>query len=294
MILMASAASCGDPGTRRHVSIRGRYGLHMSRGFSTYRLAGHRFVEGWLHPEVLDVLKVLDTAQRERGIQGSIAEIGVHHGKLFIGLHLLREQAGTSLAIDLFEDQDLNVDQSGRGSLRKFKSNLDRWTDNAGIVMHSGDSTKLSGADVLSMAGSPIRLFSVDGGHTEETVHKDMLTAEESIASGGIVIADDVFNSQWPGVVVGTIRYMDAGGALEPFAIGLNKVFFATAEHAPEYRSAIRTAFENRIGMAHKTSEMLGHDVEILYKVRISPRRLLRRSDTLRAAWEWTRERRGL
>ncbi len=265
--------------------------MPMTRAFSNYRRAGHRFVEGWMHPEVLDILKVLDAAQRQQEIRGSVAEIGVHHGKLFIGLHLLRQDAETSLAIDLFEDQDLNIDKSGRGNFRKFESNLSRWADNTRVVTHQGDSTDLSGDQVKALAGSPIRLFSVDGGHTEEIVRKDMQTAEGSLAEGGIVIADDVFNSQWPGVAVGTIRYLDAGGVLEPFAVGLNKVFFATAPYATTYRSAIRSTFGNRVRLAHKTSEMMGHDVEILYRVRASPRRFLRRSDRLRALRDSIRDR---
>jgi hypothetical protein len=270
-----------------------RYGLHMTRAFSNYRRAGHRLVEGWLHPEVLDILKVLDQAQRRQNVRGSVAEIGVHHGRLFIGLHLLRRNDESSLAIDLFEDQDLNIDKSGRGNFRKFEANLDRWTDNTRVVTHQGDSTDLSGDQVKALAGSPIRLFSVDGGHTEEIVRKDMETAEGSLAEGGIVIADDVFNSQWPGVAVGTIRYLDAGGALEPFAVGLNKVFFATGPYATSYRSAIRNTFGDRVRIAHKTSEMMGHDVEVLYKVPASPRRFLRRSDRIRALRDSIRDRRG-
>lgn len=265
----------------------------MTRAFSTYRRAGHRLVDGWLHPEVLDVLEVLDAEQRRQNVRGSMAEIGVHHGRLFIGLHLLRQEGESSLAIDLFEDQDLNIDNSGRGNLRKFEANLARWTDNTRVVAHRGDSTDLSGDEVSARAGSPIRLFSVDGGHTEEIVRKDMETAEGSLAEGGIVIADDVFNSQWPGVAVGTVRYLDAGGTLEPFAIGLNKVFFAKAPYAATYRSTIRTAFGNRVRIAHKSSEMMGHDVEILYKVRASPRRFLRRSDRVRAFRDAMHDRRG-
>ena len=38
--------------------------------------------------------------------------------------------------------------------------------------------------------------------------------AEESLAEAGVVVADDVFNPAWPGVAVGTLRYLDGGGAL--------------------------------------------------------------------------------
>lgn len=241
---------------------------------------------------MLQILETLNAAQRERSISGSIAEIGVHHGKLFIALHLLQAPAETSLAIDLFEDQELNIDDSGRGDLERFRANLAMWTDNPNVAIHRGDSTQLSGREIRQMTDSPVRLFSVDGGHTEEIVQSDMRIAEDSLADGGIVIADDVFNPQWPGVVVGTIRYLDAGGRLLPFAVGFNKVFFAAEEFVGPYRAAIRNDFENRVHIARKTSNFLDHEVEILYKVRRSPRRLVRRNAAARAAYDALQRRR--
>lgn len=46
------------------------------------------------------VLGVLDVAQRAQQISGAVAEIGVHHGKLFIGLRLLQHSGESSVAVD--------------------------------------------------------------------------------------------------------------------------------------------------------------------------------------------------
>ena len=94
----------------------------------------------------------------------------------------------------------------------------------------------LSGLDVVELAEGPVRLFSVDGGHTEEIVATDMRTAEQALVPGGIVVADDVFNAEWPGVSVGTLRYLDAGGTLVPFAIGFNKDVAWTHTVSTAYR----------------------------------------------------------
>jgi hypothetical protein len=263
----------------------------MKRSFERYQHVGARLVHGWLEPQVFTVMRVLDKAQRAQSVRGSAAEIGVHHGKLLIALHLLRAPEERTVAIDLFENQQLNIDKSGRGDFAKLVSNLKRWTDNSGIVFHRGDSTELSGADVKSMAGAAVRMFSVDGGHTEKTVQKDMETAEGALADGGIVIADDVFNPQWPGVVAGTFRYLDGGGALIPFAVGFNKVFFTTADHALHYRLAIRDAFRNRFGIEHKASSMLGHEVEVLFAIPRTPRRILSRNQRARALYRSIRGR---
>ena len=104
---------------------------------------GHKLVFGWLESEVLTILEVLNSVQKDNGTNGSAAEIGVHHGKLFIGLHLLKRPTELSVAIDVFGDQELNVDASGGGDIAKFRANVRRWSSTDGLVVHQGDSTEL-------------------------------------------------------------------------------------------------------------------------------------------------------
>jgi|BogFormECP12_OM2_1039638.scaffolds.fasta_scaffold91215_1 hypothetical protein len=104
-------------------------------------MAGHRFVQGRLQPEVLDIVHTLDRVQRENNIGDAVAEIGVHHGKFFIGLRLLLRENQRSLAIDVFADQHLNLDGSGRGDRGKLLANINRWASADGLVIHQGDST---------------------------------------------------------------------------------------------------------------------------------------------------------
>lgn len=258
----------------------------MKRTFERYRNVGYRFVTGFLEPGNLPVLEVLDAAQRARDVTGAVAEIGVHHGRLFIGLHLLQRGSGTSVAIDLFEDQDLNVDKSGHGDSAKFVSNVELWSTMDGVVLHRGDSTKLTPEVLLEKSGGPIRFFSVDGGHTEEIVYSDMQLAEQTLAEGGIVIADDVFNEQWPGVAVGTLKYLADGAKLEPFAIGFNKVLFTQPEFCDHYRAELRRAFTDGSRIQTQATVFAGHDVQYLAPVTAVD--LLRRSETARAVYHRT------
>ena len=262
----------------------------MKRNFERYRTVGYRFVTGFLEPGNLPVLEILDTAQRARQVSGAVAEIGVHHGRLFIALHLLQRGTGTarpkSLAIDLFGDQDLNIDKSGNGNLDKFTDNVALWSTTDGLVLHQGDSTKLT-ADVLrEKAGGPIRFFSVDGGHTEEIVFSDMRLAEETLADGGIVIADDVFNQQWPGVAVGTLKYLDDGATLVPFGIGFNKTLFTQPEHAEFYRNELESAFTGSLRIQSFSTVFAGHPV--VYLAPVTPVDILRRSETARSVYHRT------
>ncbi|OBF30294.1 hypothetical protein A5724_24065 [Mycobacterium sp. ACS1612] len=236
----------------------------MQPNFNRYRAIGQRFVAGFLEPEILLVLDVLDAAQRAKQVSGAVAEIGVHHGKLFIGLRLLQRPGDRSVAIDIFGDQDLNVDGSGHGDYEKFANNVTLWSSMEDVSVHQGDSTKLDPGKLRELAGGDIRFFSVDGGHTDDIVYSDMKLAEATLADGGIVIADDVFNEYWPGVATGTLRYLNGGAKLVPFLIGFNKVFFTQAEHSEFYRGEVEAALAGKLRLTTATSEFAGHEVGLV------------------------------
>ena len=255
----------------------------MQRNFGRYRAIGQRLVTGFLEPEILLVLDVLNSAQRAKQVSGAIAEIGVHHGKLFIGLRLLQRGGEKSVAIDIFGDQELNVDGSGHGNLDKFRNNVNLWSSMDDVVIHQGDSTKLEPQKLAELAGGDIRFFSVDGGHTEEIVFSDMKLAEATLADGGVVIADDVFNEQWPGVSVGTLRYLEDGAKLAPFLIGFNKVFFAQPDYCEAYRTAVELAVGGKLRLGTGSSVFAGHEVGL-----VAPQTavdILRRSQTVRSVY---------
>jgi hypothetical protein len=258
----------------------------MQPNFNRYRAIGQRFVTGFLQPEILTVLDTLDAAQRTKQVSGAVAEIGVHHGKLFIGLRLLQRPGEKSIAIDIFGDQELNIDGSGHGDFEKFANNVKLWSTMDDVVVHQGDSTKLEPAKLRELAGGDIRFFSVDGGHTDEIVYSDMKLAEATLAEGGIVIADDVFNEYWPGVATGTLRYMNNGAKLVPFLIGFNKVFFTHAEYSEFYRGEVESALSGKLRLATATSEFAGHEVGL-----VSPqgaKDILRKSQLARTLYHST------
>ncbi len=257
----------------------------MKRTFERYSNVGYRFVSGFLEPGNLPVLKVLDDAQRARNVAGAVAEIG---GCTTAGSSsrctCCSGGTGKSVAIDLFGDQELNVDKSGNGNLDKFTDNVALWSTTDGVVLHQGDSTKLEPTVLTEKAGGPIRFFSVDGGHTAEIVYSDMRLAEETLAEGGIVIADDIFNQQWPGVAVGTLRYLDDGAKLAPpFAIGFNKVYFTQPEFCDVYRATLEAAFAGSLRIQSDSTVFAAHPV--LYLAPVTAVDLLRRSETARSVY---------
>jgi hypothetical protein len=254
----------------------------LSRRFvlDRYIRRGHRQVDGWIEPPILRLIAALAKEQERQSIEGGTAEIGVHHGRLFLALHLARRPQERSVAIDLFADQAGNIDQSGSGNEAAFRQNL---LDHAGgsddVTIVSADSTTLSGDDVREFVGGPVRLFSVDGGHAAEIVEHDMQTSADSLTDGGIVIGDDVFNFLWPGAAEGTLHFLDKTDELVPFAIGYNKVLFTTPNHAEKYREVVKAVTRRRLG-EYKDSVMHGSPVIVVWKPRLKrkPRLLAKRA----------------
>jgi hypothetical protein len=249
-----------------------------SSAWERYRRTGQRRVRGWVDPESLDVMRVVRDAQDSAGVTGSVAEIGVHHGRLFIGLQLLVPPGTPAVAIDVFENQSENTDGSGRGDRERFESNVRRWGDWSSARVHAVNSQDVLPADLTAWAGGPIRLFSVDGGHTADLVASDLRLAESCLAAGGVIAVDDVFNPEWPGVVDGTLAHLRGGSALVPFAVAFDKAWFTTGPDAAErYRSAVRAEFETSYRAARKESVFAGHPVEVVQAVPLTPRGILRR-----------------
>jgi len=79
-------------------------------------------VQGWLKPQaLLTVEYYCDNFLKDASFD--TLEIGVHHGKFFIGLERLTPVGNSAFAADLFDMQELNIDKSGKGSLAAFKKN---------------------------------------------------------------------------------------------------------------------------------------------------------------------------
>lgn len=162
-------------------------------------------VSGWLGDGAIAVLLAIDHWQKRHGIMGDVAEIGVHHGKLFILLKNMCRDDEFAVAIDVFEDQHLNADHSGHGDRQIFERQLSQHTDGKNISIWQMDSATLS---ARNFGDRKVRIFSIDGSHTvDHTVH-DLVTATSLLAPGGVVALDDLYNGEWPGVQEGFHQFM--------------------------------------------------------------------------------------
>jgi len=228
-----------------------------------YLLFGLRRVEGWVDPIAAEFTVALSGVQVRAGLSGSIGEIGVHHGKYFILLLLLAAQGEHAFAIDVFDEQDQNTDGSGRGDLRIFEENIQRWCRGRPAVHIIKKSSLDVVPDEITRVCGPSRLVSIDGGHTAECAYSDLKLIEAVMLEHGIAIIDDYFNQDWPDVSAGVARYfMEPGTRLRPFVIATNKLFVATPSWHDFYRDKLRAETE----FSHfKQSEMFGHTVTVYH-----------------------------
>lgn len=105
-------------------------------------------IDGWFSREILYVIWVVSRYQYDDlHLVGGIGEIGVHHGKFTCFLYLMRRYREQNLfAVDVFDNQALNKDGSGRGQKQTFLNSV---RDYAGIQekdlkLYAGSSLDLN------------------------------------------------------------------------------------------------------------------------------------------------------
>jgi hypothetical protein len=214
----------------------------QAAAISRYIRRGMAGVDGWFTRLDATLLATVAASQAGAGIGGSVGEIGVHHGRMFMILALALGPGERAFAVDIFGDQHLNQDRSGRGDEAIFRRNLVRFGIDAGrVAVMRTSSLDIAWPDIAAEAGAPARLFSVDGGHTAAITRNDLAIAEDGLAPGGVVVLDDCFSPAFPGVSEGAARLMlERPGRLAPFAIGDGRTFLARPDHAAFYARALR------------------------------------------------------
>lgn len=181
-----------------------------------------------------------DAVQREQGIRGCVGEIGVAGGALFVRLALCCRNDEFAVAVDIFDQPELNWDpEGGTASLAQLKHIIsDVIGSDIQVRYIEGDSFFLNSATIrLATGGQGFRLFSIDGAHSVHHTVNDLRLAGEILEAGGIAMLDDIQNWGWPGVITGFARYMLLGDhqRLVPFFLYGNKLLLTTPSHQQLY-----------------------------------------------------------
>ena len=219
----------------------------------TADIFGH--VEGWVGDRMAGMISVLGLIFDRRNLYGHIAEFGVHHGLFLFLLNALRNDDEKCFAIDVFENQSLNIDGSGRGSLSVFRSHLETLlpTQQRYFVVVQRDTLSFSLRDIPKLfEGKGVKFLSIDGGHTSQHCRNDLQLAQEVLLPGGIIALDDYMSVHWPGVTEGLYGFMSsANRRLKPLFYFQNKLFLTTISEQPswleEFRSEIAVRFDDEL-----------------------------------------------
>jgi hypothetical protein len=230
--------------------------------FNTH-VFGH--VEGWLGDRMWQIVNVIGTILDANGVHGNIAEFGVHHGLFLFLLNALRNENEVCFAIDVFDQQRLNVDCSGRGSLSVFLSHVETLmaSQRSSFRIVQRDTTSFSTAEMINLFGrNGVKFFSVDAGHTVQHTCNDLTLVQEVLVPGGVVALDDYMSVHWPGVTEGFYRFMGfQNRRLKPFIYFQNKLFLTTiSEHGP-YLQQFRTAIEALCGDEVRSGRWKGVEI---------------------------------
>jgi hypothetical protein len=197
-------------------------------------------VEGWLGRIDGQIFYELLSFQNASKIDGGIAEIGVHHGKSFIALCLALNGNQKAYAIDVFEDQQKNLDNSGKGEKDIFVGNLGRFNiPDAAVVIDPRTSDQVTPDDICNAIG-PVRFFSIDGGHWRQIVKSDLALAAAVLAEGGVIALDDFMRPEWPDVSLGLFDwYEESQQRIVPFAIGFNKLYLCNGTYLAHFQECL-------------------------------------------------------
>jgi Methyltransferase domain len=211
---------------------------------------GH--VEGWLGDRMWQIVSVIGTILDTNGVYGNIAEFGVHHGLFLFLLNTLRNDDEACFAIDVFDEQRLNMDSSGRGSLSMFLSHVETLmaSQRRSFKVVQRDTMSFSIIDIVNLFGEKgVKFFSIDAGHTVQHARNDLTLAQEVLVPGGVIALDDYMSEHWPGVTEGFYRFMDFHNRrLKPFLFFQNKLFLTTASEHAVCLQQLQTAIEAASG----------------------------------------------
>jgi hypothetical protein len=220
-----------------------------------YLRGGMNEVHGWLNASTAVYMSSLEVLQRRAGVRGDVCEIGVHHGKSYLSMAVDLPAEERGVAIDVFGDQDANLDRSGKGDQDAFEGHLDRLGLRAQTEVVAASSLVLEEQGFLE-PGRRFRMFSVDGGHTADVAANDLRLAERTIVDDGVVVLDDVLNRHWLGVISGLFLYWQQGGTLVPAVLVPDRlVLTASVDQAELYRTLMA---ENFAGSLEKSVVPIG------------------------------------
>lgn len=225
-------------------------------------------MEGWLPLDAARFLHCCSEYQRRVGVSGNLCEIGVHRGRTSVLLGMLLAPGERLIVNDIFELQQFNISASGFGSEKNFLRNMGRCFKDLGFLTVI---KKPSSDLVLGETTDRCRIFVIDGGHTAAETLGDLGTARRALLERGIIMIDDYFNADFPGVSEGVCRFLIGHDDFVPWVFCFNQLFLirrsADAFFADLINSSSFAAYCGEQGIVQQRRKYFGRDLLILRKL---------------------------
>ena len=167
-----------------------------------YLAEGYRAVPGMSSLFAAAISCGLMRIQTSLGVAGHAAEIGTFQGRFFIALAHALAPGERALGIDRFDWPDAKV--------------LDRFEENCrthGIgpeqrITWKADSRQITSDELLNRLGGPVRLFHIDGEHTQAALSQDLALATAVLGDGGLIVLDDMLHPGYPTLFLAVHDYL--------------------------------------------------------------------------------------
>jgi hypothetical protein len=159
-------------------------------------------IYGWLDISDIDGFKALNSVHEQNNIKGNLLEIGVYNGKTFIPLSFFLKENERIVGVDCFQDQKVNISQSGDiCSPKRVENNIQKVylqeKQHLNFKLIKSDSRILKPKDYLDFTDNELsyRIIHIDGGHDENTCSIDLNNSANIICKNGYIIIDDYQNN---------------------------------------------------------------------------------------------------
>jgi hypothetical protein len=214
------------------------------------RLSGHPYEQTY---------KIVEYLSHFSAAEGGAMEIGVEHGKFFIGINSLVPSHFKSYAVDIFGETDLTKDNGAYTTKEIFINNITQLDLHKGknVQIIQGDSTNKD----LYKGMKKSHIISIDGAHYVEYVLNDLQVANNLLTDRGFVIVDDFLWPTWVSIIEALVLYLYKKPTLVPFAFGFNKMYMCKIGQKDKYKEYVKSM----PGINKIEVEFCGHKIFYLY-----------------------------
>jgi hypothetical protein len=172
-------------------------------------------VPGWFNVDDCGHFFLVLSYQSAMGIKGDLLEIGSYHGRSTALMAKCLEPGERIVVCDTFES-DTDDNYANKPSPENLISNIERVNremEKDRIVIH-----KCLSNDLQLDTEEKFRFIHIDGGHSAEQAYFDLQLCSKHLLPNGIIVMDDYYNKQWPGITQGTDRFLNDNDAFRILA----------------------------------------------------------------------------